>query len=390
MKVLVVDPVGGISGDMLLGGLIHLGCPVAVVEEALNALGLPGWRLDVREESVCGIACRSVNFLVKDQARERTLAGIVEEILPGLAERPRAKAVRIFEALARAEAAVHDVHPHDVHFHEVGALDSILDICGIAVGLDYLGVEEIRSRPVPLGSGLVEARHGSLPVPAPATLKLLEGFPVRFEGPPSELATPTGAAVIAALAKPALPEPLIVRGSGYGCGARRFDAWPNLCRLVLCETAGAGNLERVVKVESDIDDMTPEDASYAAERISEAGALDTGMVMRVMKHGRPGLTMEALCSQDRLAEVIEAFFVHTPTIGVRYHVVERVALPRISYRVKTAHGEVAVKEVRLPDGSVRAKPEHADICGISRRSGLGVQAVRAEVERVLRSGKDRD
>lgn len=384
MKVLVVDPLGGISGDMLAGALIHTGCPPSVIQDALGGLGLGGWSLEVRPEKVEGIECIRVHFSVEDQIRHRTLTEITKTFLARLAEGPRQWAERIFTSLADAEAAVHAIDRFEVHFHEVGALDSILDICAIAAAIDHLGVERVYTRSVPVGSGWVDTAHGRLPVPAPAVLKLLQGFPVRFEGPPDEIATPTGAAVLAALAeKDAAPSPLKVISAGYGCGAKRFKAWPNVCRTVLCETPDAYVNERAIKVEADIDDMTPEDASFALERIREAGALDAGVVQRIMKHARPGFTVEALCTDESLESVVRAFFAHTTTIGVRYHEVERVVLPRKTIIVETSVGEVRVKEVRLPDGSVRAKPEHADLRRISERTGVSVQEIRKEVERAL-------
>lgn len=386
MKVLIIDPVGGISGDMLLAALIHLGCPQAYLEEVYGHLDLGRYSMQVTGRDISGVSCMHLHFDIPESDHARTYAVIRDGILPRLPERIRDTAGRVFEALARAEALIHGVPLDEVHFHEVGAVDSILDIVGIAAALDRLGVDAIHTRPVPLGSGQVDSRHGRLPVPAPATVNLLEGFPVRFAGPPSELATPTGAAVISALArKEEPPDALLIRATGYGCGTKRFEGWPNLCRLMLCEASAHEDADRVYRVEADIDDMMPEDVVDAVDRILEAGAKDAGITPRIMKRGRPGFTVSALCDPDDLRDVLSAFLMHTSTIGVRYQVVDRLVLPRRLYKVATPWGEVGVKEVRLPDGTPRTKAEYADLHEISKRTGLSVAAIRAEVDRVMKT-----
>jgi uncharacterized protein (TIGR00299 family) protein len=384
MKVLIIDPVGGISGDMLLAGLIDLGCPTGVLEEAYARLDVGPYALQLSQQEVGGIACAHLRFDVPESREGRTWAHIRDRILADLPGAVRSTSMRIFEALARAEGHVHGVEAEEVHFHEVGAVDSILDIVGIAAALDHLGVEAVYALSVPLGHGTTGSLHGRIPVPAPATLRLLEGFRVRFAGPPSELATPTGAAVIRALAVHGdPPADLVVTGSGYGCGSRRFDDWPNLCRVVLGEVDREEAAGRTFHVEADIDDMIPEDAVMALERISLAGALDAGITPRIMKQGRPGYTLGAICEEAHLATVLEAFLVHTTTIGVRYHTVQRRVLPRRQYSIATSYGEVDIKEVRLPDGSTRTKPEYRGLQELAKRSGLGLAALRAEVERCL-------
>ncbi len=387
MKVLVIDPVGGISGDMLLGGLIHLGCPVSRLEEVFGKLPLEPYAFHASQDSISGISCMRVKFDIPPSDEGRTYADIRDRILAGLPEGIRSLSGRIFEALAQAEADVHGVKTDDVHFHEVGAVDSILDIVGIAAALDRLEVEAVYARAVPLGGGMTSSLHGRLPVPAPATVKLLEGFPVRFAGPDSELATPTGAAVIRALAERAdPPADLVIAGVGYGCGTRRFDDWPNLCRVVLCEAEPGRVRQCTFQVEADIDDMVPEDASLALEKILDAGAADAGITPKIMKHGRPGYTLGAICDGMRLHDVLNAFLVHTTTIGVRYHPVERRVLARRQYSLATRYGEVGIKEVTLPDGSVRRKPESRDLREMARRTGITLAVIRDEVARALGEG----
>jgi len=384
MKVLVIDPVGGISGDMLLAGLIHLGCPSAHLDEIYAGLDLGPYAFHAYQDAVNGIACMRVAFDIPPSGEGRTYADIRDHILAPLPDAVRQTAGRIFEALARAESEVHGVAMEAVHFHEIGAVDSILDIVGIAAALAYLGIDRLHAGPAPLGGGSTDSLHGRLPVPAPATVKLLEGFPVRFEGPASELTTPTGAAVIRALAERGNPpSDLVILRSGYGCGTRRFDDWPNLCRVMLCEAGADAAKGRTFQVDTDIDDMMPEDAALALEKIMAAGAADAGITPRIMKHGRPGYTVSAVCDEARLHDVLDAFLVHTTTIGVRYHPVQRQVLPRRQYRVATRYGEVGIKEVTLPDGSRRRKPENRDLEEISRRTGIALAVLRDEVRRIL-------
>lgn len=387
MKVLVIDPVGGISGDMLLAGLIHLGCPASFLEEVYACLDLGPYTIHVSPDSVGGISCMHVKFDIPPTDQGRTYAQIRDHVLAGLPGEIMNTAGRVFEVLARAEAEVHGVALEEVHFHEVGAADSILDIVGIAAALVHLGVDRIHAGPAPMGGGSVDSLHGKIPIPAPATVKLLEGFPVRFAGPSSELTTPTGAAVISALADRADPQSdLVITKVGYGCGTRRFEDWPNLCRVVLCDADTDNESNRTFQVDADIDDMMPEDAALALEKIMEAGAADAGITPRIMKHGRPGYTMSAVCDDARLHEVLHAFLVHTTTIGVRYHMVQRQVLPRRQYRVATRYGEVGIKEVTLPDGSLRRKPESRDLEEISRRTGVALAVLRDDIRRILGDG----
>lgn len=384
MNILIIDPIGGISGDMLLASLIHLGCPVEYLEDVFRMLGIGPLQVHAKQDSVNGISCISLTFEVPESHEKRTYASIRDEILAKLPDAIRQRSETIFYVLAQAEAEVHGCKIDEVHFHEVGALDSILDVVGISAALSRLDIDAVYTRPVPLGSGFVDSLHGKLPVPAPATVKLLEGFKVRFTPMDVELTTPTGAAVLKALAENTdPPSDLIIRGVGYGCGARRFKDWPNLCRSIMCEAAPGKEDRHGYLVEADIDDMTPEDIGAALERVTDAGALDVTITPRIMKRGRPGMGIKALCDGVSLQDVIRAILVHTTTIGVRYHAVERSILARRQYRVVTRYGEVGIKEVTSPDGSVRSKPEYRDLHEISIAKGIPISELRAEVERVM-------
>jgi pyridinium-3,5-bisthiocarboxylic acid mononucleotide nickel chelatase len=388
MKIAIIDPIGGISGDMLLGGLIHLGCPVEYLNDIFKKLTIGPFSFHTKPDSINGISCMGLRFDIPESHQGRTYASIRDCVLARLPDTIKLKAEKVFEALARVESEVHDCPMEDVHFHEIGATDSILDVVGISAALDFLGVEAIYTRPVPLGSGLTDSLHGKIPVPAPATVKLLEGIRVRSSAIEAELTTPTGAAVLNALAdKGEPPSEIIIKSVGYGCGTKRFENWPNLCRIMLCEADRAVQAQKTYQVEADIDDMMPEDAVAALDYIMDAGARDAGITTRIMKQGRPGFTMSALCDSTRLEGVLEAFLVHTSTIGVRYQAIDRLVLPRREYRVATRYGEVGIKEVSLPDGTLRFKPEYRDLYEISRTTGLTIAVLRSEIEQLMREEK---
>jgi len=385
MRSIIIDPIGGISGDMLLAGLIHAGCSEDYLLEIFTDLNIGPFRLNTQGDSINGISCLNLKFEIPESHEGRTYASIRDGILPRLPESIAEKAGRIFRVLAEAEAGVHGCTAEDVHFHEVGAVDSILDIVGISAALYRLGIDRVYARPVPLGSGLVNSLHGKIPVPAPATISLLEGRKVRFTEMGTELTTPTGAAVIRALAELSdPPSDLIVRQVGYGCGTRRYPDWPNLCRVILCDEEVRDREDPYgYMVEADIDDMVAEDLEAAVGLIMDAGARDVTLTSRIMKRGRPGTGIKAICDGTYLHEVMKAILLHTSTIGVRYYVVERTVLPRRFTTLATRYGEVTMKEVIAPDGRVRAKPEFRDLREISRSNDIPMSEVRAEVIRAF-------
>ena len=391
MKILIIDPVGGISGDMLLAGLVHMGCPVDYLKDILGRLPVDSFFLETSQRSVHGISALHLSFVCKEMQEERMYAAIRDEILSSLPDAIREKATAVFEALAEAEASIHGVTPDEVHFHEVGALDSILDIAGIAAAIEYFKVDSIFCRSVPLGTGMTKSRHGTIPLPAPATVKLLEGRQVRYTDIAFELATPTGAAVVAALAEErTMPSDITFRAVGYGCGIREIEGWPNLCRTILGEAESGESGIRTYLVEADVDDMVPEDAQAALARLFDAGAKDAGLTPKIMKRGRPGFCVQAVCASEHLESVLSCLLTHTASIGARYYAVERRVLERTAYRIGTRFGSVGIKESVLPDGSKRFKPEFRDLAKIAESRGIPVAAVRAEVERAISERKGED
>ena len=390
MRIMIIDPIGGISGDMLLGSLIDLGCPTAYLEEIYQDIPVGAFTIHTAKKPVNGIVAIDLNFEIEHVHEDTTFTRIKKEVIEKLPGGVRETALKIFTALAEAEASVHGVSMDVVHFHEVGALDSILDIVGIAAALTWLKIDAVYARAVPFGTGTTKSRHGVIPVPVPATVKLLEGYDVRFTGIEAELTTPTGAAVIRALAQKNDPPPdAVLTGVGYGCGDRTIAGWPNLCRAILCEVSCLSQDNFCYMAEADVDDMSPEEWEAATGRIFAAGALDVNITPRIMKNGRPGVGLKAVCNAAGLEDVLNAILEHTTTIGARYYPLSRTVLQRREYSVKTSCGEVQIKEVVTPSGRKRSKPEYRDMHDISLTHNIPFARIRDEVEGMIRDeGED--
>jgi hypothetical protein len=284
---------------------------------------------------------------------------------------------RVFETLAAAEAAVHGTSVEKVHFHEVGAVDSICDIVGACLGAHLLEIEAIHCSPVNVGSGTVNTEHGVLPVPAPATARLLQGRPIYARGPEMELTTPTGAAFVAALAESFGPMPAMsIRSIGYGAGDRDFKEQSNVTRVIVGESSGASETNTVAVIEANLDDASPQVIAYAVERLLEAGALDAVVIPVQMKKGRPGVQIQVIAApQDR--EALAALMLReTTTIGVRFYEAERRVQPREWTEVQTPHGMVRIKST--PDGFA---PEYEDVRRLAVQTGVPLKKILAEAAR---------
>ena len=387
-RLAYIEAIGGLAGDMLLGALIDAGADPDRIRAGLEGLGLPGLELVTAAESRHGIAaCRVVSVAAADPDRpqpRRTWAD-VRAILDAarLADRPRTRARAVFAALAAAEARVHGVPAASIHFHEVGALDAIGDICGIALALEELDVGELACSSLPAAGGLVDAAHGRLPLPAPATIELLRaaGAAVHGVAGEGELVTPTGAAVVAALCGELgvpLP-PMRLEAVGYGAGARRSPERPNLVRvLVGRRTAVGGGREEAVLIETNLDDLSPELVPDAAERCFEAGALDVWVVPVSMKKGRPGVVFSALARPADEERVARAVLRETSALGLRVTPARRWELERRWTAVEVAGCAVRVKLGALDGRTVNAAPEHDDCVAVARRTGRPVKAIWAE------------
>jgi hypothetical protein len=388
MRALYFDTVAGISGDMTVGALLALGLPFEHLQEQLRPLGVSGFEVRATPRLVNGISAIKFDVDVHDHETHshhgaqhshghthrpfRDIRALLER--SDLDAAVKQTALAIFSKLAEAEGTVHAMPPDDVEFHEVGAVDSIVDVVGTAIGFHFFNIERAYVSVLPLGTGIVRSQHGLIPVPGPATTELLRGFSTRMEGE-GELVTPTGAAIVAALATAEALPPLRITAVGYGAGQRTFSDRPNVLRLVLGETDATSGRETLLVLQTNIDDYNPELYDYVCERLFEAGARDVWLAPVQMKKNRPGVVLSVLCEEsgrDRLAAIVLS---ETSAIGVRYHAVERIILPRQTREVQTAYGAVRVKVATGPDGHVNVAPEYEDCKRIARERGVPIKLV---------------
>lgn len=374
------DCFSGVSGDMTLGAFLDLGVPVEWLKENLSRLPLTGFDVSVTPVSRSGIQAKSVRVLTEDEKASRDYAEIrhLLENSP-LSSDVRAMSLKIFEKIAKAEAAIHGCSLDEVHFHEVGGIDAIVDIVGAALCVEYLGIESVFASEIPMGKGFVSCRHGTLPVPAPATLAILEGVPVYGTDIPYELVTPTGAAIVVTLAESfgVMPD-MIVGKTGYGAGQRDIDARPNVLRIVTGEEPGreAGKQsETIVAVETCIDDMNPEIYGFLMDRLFEDGALDVCWIPVFMKKNRPGTMVQVLCRKNRKTAVINRILSETTSLGVRYYNVHRAQLAREQVVLESIYGSVEAKRITDLQGSIRIVPEYEACKKIAIEKNLPIRIV---------------
>ncbi len=383
-RIAYFDCFSGISGDMTLGALVDAGVPLEALQAGLDSLPVKRIRLKARRVVKNAIAATKVDVLVDEQRVERNLHDLEAIVVAsGLPERVKERALAVFRKLAEAEAAVHGTSVEQIHFHEVGALDSIADVVGAAVGLEELGVEKIWASPVAVGQGFVQSAHGRLPVPAPATVRLLGDFEIRLARVNAELTTPTGAAILAALAEPA-PELLSfrLRRVGFGAGGRDLADRPNVLRLFIGELPAPLEHEEIVVLECQVDDLNPEILPYVVERLLGEGALDVTLHPVTMKKGRPGSLIQVLSPPEKLQSLTELLFRETSTIGVRWYRAQRSKLPRRRVEVSTSLGVVKAKELRFGDAVWRT-PEFEECRRLATERGLPLRQVYDRLVREL-------
>jgi uncharacterized protein (TIGR00299 family) protein len=373
MSLAILDPFSGIAGDMTLGALVACGLDPEWLRALPTRLGLDGVRVEIAPVQRAGLACVKVDFVIPPQPHGRHIGAIRKIIAAsGAPDAVRAKADSAFMAIATVESAMHGVPVEKVHLHEVGAVDAILDVLGSIWGFSLLGVTAVYAGPIALGDGTVESAHGTLPVPAPATLKLLEGHVVR-PGPTGsgELVTPTGAALVHVLSLGAPPISYIPLRSGFGAGTKEFKGRANALRLVLAEPVLDGTIrESMVLLAADIDDMSAEYLADVADSLRAAGAADVVLVPTIMKKGRPGTRIEVLAHVPTADSLERILIAQSTTLGVRRTSVERTALPRRTISVDVDGHRIAVKVATLPDGGTRAKPEYVDVHRVAEATGL--------------------
>ncbi len=358
MRIAYLDCIGGLSGDMILGSFLAAGLDPDVLRKELKKLNLSGWDLSVGKVDKRGLTATKVDVSVTAEPVDRTLLDILKIIAGSkLRSGPKHDAARVFEILATAEAAAHNKVPATVHFHEVGAIDAIIDICGAAVCLDIMGIDKLYASPLTISR------------PAPATLEILKNRSVTVEDRGLENVTPTGAAIVTALAERGSPPlPVIIRRVGYGAGAADTDI-PNVARLWLADTddTTVSANDYVMLLESNIDDLSPEELSFAMERMFEAGALDVWFTPIIMKKGRPAYLVSCLCEPGRDKKLVDSFFRETGTLGIRVSSVSRRALNRDTVKAKTRYGEIRVKIGWYDGAAVSARPEFEDVAAAARQ-----------------------
>ncbi len=378
MTIAYFDCFSGISGDMTLGALLDAGLDPGALTAELGKLGLSGWSIRPAGVHKSGLRATLAHVETEESHHHRHY-GDIDALIQSSDLRPRARdlARRVFRRLGEAEAKVHGVPLDEVHFHEVGALDSIVDIVGTCVGLDLLGVTEVYASPLPWTRGQVKTAHGMLPIPAPATVELMRGWPVRQLDIEGELVTPTGAAIITALASGSDMPAMTVSSIGYGAGNRDLEGRPNVLRLLLGEATDEAAADSIIEVASNVDDMNPEWVPAALEAILAAGALDVSATPMSMKKGRPGLKIGALCREQDLAAVAEAILRNTTALGVRHHRVERIKLRRETRTVETTWGSVRVKLGLQGQDQINAAPEYEDCLSLSQSSGQPLKVIYA-------------
>jgi uncharacterized protein (TIGR00299 family) protein len=386
MRIAYLDCASGISGDMTLGALVDAGADLVSIQAGIDSLGLPDCRLVASEVKKRGFRATQIKVEHQPEHKHRHLHHITAMIDgSALTARQIESAKRIFRKLAEAEAKVHGSTIEKVHFHEVGAVDSIADIVGVAIGFDLLGVERIVCSPVPTGHGFIEIAHGRCAIPAPATGELLRGVPIAALDVEGELTTPTGAAIVAALASEFGPLPdMSVEKIGYGAGEKDFPQ-ANLLRVFVGEGSAkpqaGGNApmtEAIVVLETSIDNAAGELVGHAVERLWAAGALDVSLTAIQMKKGRPGVLLSLQCrpaDADRLENVL---FAELPTLGVRRSTLLRTALARRPHEIATRWGRLAGKIAFLPDGTQRFTPEYEACRQIAEANGVALTDVLRE------------
>ncbi len=372
MKVCYLDCFSGIAGNMVLGALVDAGLDFELLRSELAKLKLEGVVLRAAKTKRGGLAGTNVSVETARGHHHRSLSAI-EKIIgeSELSDKVKSDARRIFRRLGEVEALAHDVPLEKVHFHEVGALDAIADIVGAAAGFEALGIERIVCSPLNLGSGTARAAHGVLPVPAPATARLVESVPTYVDGPAVELTTPTGAAIAVTLADSFGVMPAMrLEASGYGAGDRDFKGRANVLRVLIGETADIPEAAEIRVIEANIDDMSPEVAGFVRERLLEAGALDVTLTPVFMKKDRPGFTLTVLADPADRLRLGDVLFAETTTIGIREHAAQRRVLERHWKEVETAFGRVRIK-MAADNGSPRNfAPEYEDCRRIAKEKNV--------------------
>jgi uncharacterized protein (TIGR00299 family) protein len=385
------DCFSGVSGDMVLGALVSAGLSWRGLINGLKHLRLSGYQLRKREVHRGALPAIKVDVIVQQGFQRPLTLSRIRKILTGstlpgpVKERSRS----VFDRLAEAESLAHRVDMKDVHFHEVGVVDSFIDVVGGVLGCYLLNATRITSSPINVGAGSIQTSHGLLPVPGPAVAVLAKGIPIYATGPRSELATPTGVALLRTLASEFGPMPTMKSVAvGYGAGDHNPDGWPNALRVFLEEESSseARRTERMMQIETNLDDLSPQTYEYVMEQLFQVGAVDVALTPVVMKKSRPGIVLSCLTTEDLTDAVLEVLFQETTTLGVRLHEVHRHVLSRRIVPVTISAGVVRMKVAEVGAGWEKAAPEYEDCKAIAKRTGRPLKTVMEEALRTYRRG----
>ncbi len=382
-NILYVDCFSGISGDMFLAALLDAGLPLVYLEENLQLLNLNNFRVNVTAKKVNSIQVHHLEVQIAPGQPQRPWHKIKEIILASqLADTIKARALAIFQTLAQAEATIHGCVAADVHFHEVGGLDSIIDIVGAAIGLEYFKLARICCSPLPAPSGWVSCQHGKIPLPAPAVCELLKDIPVYGVNISQELVTPTGAAIVKSLADDFGSQPaMIVRQIGYGAGTHQLDnGQPNILRLLIGHAHTPAEGQEVVIITCNLDDWQTEGYPYLCERLFTAGALDVALIPAQMKKGRPGFILQVIAAELSAQALKDIVLSETSAIGLRFHNESRLTLPRQTGTIPSNYGPIRVKKIIGPTG-MRLTPEYEDCKRLAGEYKVPLSEIYLEVGR---------
>jgi hypothetical protein len=384
MKIAYADCFSGISGDMFLASLLDAGLPLEVLQDGIEKLKLPE-KVELRLSDTRKGALRAANLevIVPHSHQHRHLSDILEILNNSqLSDPVKEKTGQIFTLLAEAEARVHGEPVEQVHFHEVGALDSIVDVTGAVLGLEALGIERLYASPLPYGAGTINSDHGLLPLPAPATLEVLRlaRAPLRPSPAEVELVTPTGAAILGALATFERPN-LTITGTGIGAGKRDLP-WPNLMRLIVGETPANGTSE-MVQLETNIDDMNPQFYGYLMEKLFAAGARDVFLTPVQMKKNRPGTLLGVIALRRDEAALAELILRETTTLGLRVQQIERYAAQREFRQIPTRFGSLTVKQKILDGQIIQSVPEYDECVRLAKENNVSLTEIYQAAQQVF-------
>jgi hypothetical protein len=378
MRTAYLDCFAGISGDMFVGALLDAGMSFEALRRALETLPLDGYAIETEIEERNHL--HGTRFLVKLNKDNQVLRGLheIEDVVhgAGLSDAVKARVIDVFRVIAKEEGRIHQEPPERVHFHEVGAVDSIIDVVSTVFGMEFLGISSLSVSPLPLGSGFVETRHGRIPLPAPATVALLKGFPVFDSGLASELVTPTGAALVRVLttASGSMP-PMVIESVGYGVGSLMLPDRPNLLRLIVGRSPLEEETETVVLLEVNLDDANPEWLGYLMDLLFERGALDVVFLPAHMKKNRLGTILQVMGKPEQRDELMEVLFRESTTLGIRFHYVQRKILERTPVEIESPWGTILAKQVVRPDGEVSLSPEYEVCRKIAAKNHLPIREV---------------